>query len=126
MKETLTDSRVLCYHCGDECRETTLTFDSKTFCCDGCKLRTRFFRRTIFAPITNSMINQAFLPNRRATSVLPTSTMPRCGRNSFSSATILGTSVTFYIPQMHCSSCIWLLEHLYRINQAVVRSRVNF
>ena len=27
---------------------------------------------------------------------------------------------------MHCSSCIWLLEHLSRINSAVVRSQVNF
>lgn len=36
------------------------------------------------------------------------------------------TRVRFHIPQMHCSSCIWLLENLQRIEPAVLRSRVNF
>lgn len=34
--------------------------------------------------------------------------------------------VTFHIPAMHCSSCIWLLEHLPRLNAAVISSLVNF
>src|SRR5690606_40710244 len=36
------------------------------------------------------------------------------------------TVVTFYIPAIHCSSCIWLLEHLYKLNPAVVRSQSDF
>lgn len=36
------------------------------------------------------------------------------------------THVSFYLPQMHCSSCLWLLENLHRINNGVVSSRVNF
>ena len=36
------------------------------------------------------------------------------------------THVSFYLPQMHCSSCLWLLENLHRINRGVVSSRVNF
>ena len=34
--------------------------------------------------------------------------------------------VTFYLPQMHCVSCIWLLEHLYKLDEGVTHSRVNF
>src|SRR3972149_4671997 len=34
--------------------------------------------------------------------------------------------VTFYVPQMHCSSCIWLLENLYRINPGIIHSEVDF
>lgn len=34
--------------------------------------------------------------------------------------------VTFYLPQMHCSSCLYLLENLHRLNEAVVSSKVNF
>lgn len=34
--------------------------------------------------------------------------------------------MTFYIPVIHCSSCIWLLEHLYKLNPAVVTSQVDF
>lgn len=34
--------------------------------------------------------------------------------------------VTFYLPQIHCSSCLWLLENIHRINPGIVSSRVNF
>lgn len=34
--------------------------------------------------------------------------------------------VTFYLPQMHCVSCIWLLESLGKLDAGVTHSRVNF
>lgn len=36
------------------------------------------------------------------------------------------TRVRLHVPQMHCSSCIWLLENLQRIDPAIMRSRVSF
>ncbi len=36
------------------------------------------------------------------------------------------SKVTFHIPQMHCSSCIWLLENLYKLNSSVNSSQVDF
>jgi Cu+-exporting ATPase len=27
---------------------------------------------------------------------------------------------------MHCSSCLWLLENLHRLNENIVSSKVNF
>ena len=35
-------------------------------------------------------------------------------------------NVSFSIPQMHCSSCIYLLENLHRIEPGVKQSQVNF
>ncbi len=35
-------------------------------------------------------------------------------------------NVTFSIPQMHCSSCIYLLENLHKIEPGVKQSQVNF
>ncbi|MEJ0105960.1 MAG: hypothetical protein WDO19_26915 [Bacteroidota bacterium] len=34
--------------------------------------------------------------------------------------------VTFYLPQMHCSSCLYLLENLHRVNDGIVSGKVNF
>jgi Cu+-exporting ATPase len=34
--------------------------------------------------------------------------------------------LTLKIPSIHCSSCIWLLENLYKIKEGVNSSRVNF
>ena len=35
-------------------------------------------------------------------------------------------NVTFAVPQMHCASCIYLLENLHRIQPGVKQSQVNF
>ncbi|GAQ13985.1 type cbb3 cytochrome oxidase biogenesis protein CcoI [Myroides odoratimimus] len=34
--------------------------------------------------------------------------------------------VSLYIPHIHCSSCIWILENLHRLNDGVIRVLVNF
>ena len=34
--------------------------------------------------------------------------------------------VHFHLPQIHCSSCLWLLENLNQIDEGVMQSRVNF
>lgn len=36
------------------------------------------------------------------------------------------THVTFYIPNIHCSSCLWLLENLHRLAPGVQQVNVNF
>lgn len=36
------------------------------------------------------------------------------------------THITFYLPQIHCSSCLYLLENLHKLNDGVISSRVNF
>lgn len=34
--------------------------------------------------------------------------------------------LTLYIPVIHCISCIWLLEHLNKLNRGILNSTVNF
>jgi len=36
------------------------------------------------------------------------------------------THVTFYLPQVHCSSCLYLLENLHRLDEGIVSAKVNF
>ena len=36
------------------------------------------------------------------------------------------SKVRFFIPAIHCSSCIWLLENLHRLNNGIIQSVVNF
>jgi len=34
--------------------------------------------------------------------------------------------IKLYIPSIHCSSCIWLIENLHRLHKGVITSTVNF
>lgn len=36
------------------------------------------------------------------------------------------THVTFHIPNIHCSSCLWLLENLHRLDPGIQQVNVNF
>lgn len=36
------------------------------------------------------------------------------------------TNVVFHLPQIHCSSCIFLLENLHRIDGGIIKSQTNF
>lgn len=36
------------------------------------------------------------------------------------------THLQLYIPQIHCSSCLYLLENIHKLNSGITESRVNF
>jgi Cu+-exporting ATPase len=36
------------------------------------------------------------------------------------------SKVKFFLPQIHCSSCLWLLERLHKIHAGVIQSQVDF
>lgn len=110
MKETLTDSRVLCYHCGDECRETTLTFDSKTFCCDGCKLVYEILQENNLCTYYQFNDKPGVSPKQARDERFAYLDDAQVRQKLIQFCDDSQTSVTFYIPQMHCSSCIWLLS----------------
>lgn len=42
----------------------------------------------------------------------------------FSDGTV--SKAVFYLPQIHCASCIWLVENLYRLSPGIRSSKVDF
>ena len=34
--------------------------------------------------------------------------------------------MVFYLPQIHCVSCVWLLENLHKINPGIIQSQTHF
>ncbi|WP_080059500.1 heavy metal translocating P-type ATPase [Spirosoma aerolatum] len=128
---TATISPTVCYHCGNECLDEYLIFDDKHFCCDGCK--------TVYSILSQHQLCQyyAIEPGTNRPGTTQTATVAQQTRLEFLDhpdivAQLLEFSgdsvakVTFYVPTIHCSSCLWLLEHLYRINPAIQQSRVDF
>ena len=117
---------ISCFHCGDECPDDSVKIGEKIFCCNGCK--------TVYELLNNSNLcdyytidqkpgisrkqhikrNYEFLDDAELKQKLVDFTDGKTAR------------VTFDIPQMHCSSCIWILENLYKFNSGITSSRVNF
>lgn len=119
--------KVVCYHCGDNCDREHVVFDEKDFCCNGCK--------TVFEILNqNDLCTYYDLEQTPGISLKSKKFDDKYAYldNDEISHLILDfkedekAKVTFYIPAIHCTSCIWLLENLYKLTDGVNHNRVNF
>lgn len=118
--------KLICYHCGDECPDETIRIDDKLFCCNGCK--------TVFEILdTSDMCNYYEIQNNPGITLKGRKQVqyswlddPDVKEKLISFEDEKHTKVSFYLPQIHCSACVWLLENLYRLAEGIISSRVNF
>ncbi|MCQ0110661.1 heavy metal translocating P-type ATPase [Zhouia amylolytica] len=114
-----------CFHCGTECDTNSFVFDAKDFCCNGCKTVYQIFSENDLAGYyemenspgatpTNNKDKFDFLDNDNIVEKLLEF---NDGHTQI---------VNLYIPHIHCSSCIWVLENLNKLNDNIKSSLVNF
>ena len=118
-----------CYHCGDDCTSEDISFEDKLFCCEGCKMVFQILNENGLCSYYNIESNPS--PGIKLQSRQPLKKFEFLDDEfmkkrliSFSDENI--SKVNFFIPAMHCSSCLWLLENLFKINSGIMRSSVNF
>src|SRR5690625_2360902 len=115
---------IKCFHCGDPCLDE-IKYDGKSFCCRGCK--------TVFEILNENDLGYYYeLDNAPGTSP-----QDPAGKFDFLDNEAIASKllefdegdvriVSFLIPSIHCSSCIWILENLDRLVEGVTSSQVNF
>jgi Cu+-exporting ATPase len=125
MKETLTQKEITCYHCGDEAPDAGIIVDEKDFCCQGCK--------AVYQVLRDNQLCSYYSYNDHpgANREQQNKRFDYLGEPSIVSQLIdytdeQQTVVTFYLPHIHCSSCLWLLEQLNKIDPAIYYCRVDF
>jgi Cu+-exporting ATPase len=114
-----------CYHCGADCGKRPVSFDDKKFCCNGCK--------TVYE-ILNANELGCYYDFETTPGQIPKEIQGKY--NYLDNEEIVEkllefndgetAVVEFYIPSVHCSSCIWVLENLNKLNKGVTASMVNF
>ena len=123
-KKTVID--LTCYHCGDECKDDSIRIEEKLFCCNGCKTVYEILDQNKLCNYYNLDQTPGISPSlnfgNRFDYLDDPSTIQKI--LDFQDENI--SKATFHIPQMHCSSCIWLLENLYKLNSGVSSSQVDF
>ncbi|MBC5773528.1 heavy metal translocating P-type ATPase metal-binding domain-containing protein [Pontibacter sp. KCTC 32443] len=116
-----------CYHCGDSCVDELIIADDKAFCCSGCKTVYELLEENNLCNYYNLEENPG-ITGKKPVSEARFAYLDDAGVEaqliSFKDDNIC--KITFYAPQMHCSSCIWLLENLFKLNPGISESTVNF
>ncbi|MGE9312498.1 heavy metal translocating P-type ATPase [Niabella sp. CJ426] len=127
MSNTTAHITTTCYHCGDSCNDTHLRIDEKAFCCAGCKLVYEILNENNLCAYYDLNVHPGSqqLQQRRKNKFAYLDKEEITGRLvSFSDGQ--QSHITFQVPQIHCSSCLWLLEHLDQLQPGILSARVNF
>lgn len=114
-----------CFHCGDDCDTIPIVFKGKHFCCNGCKTVFEIFESNDLTYYYDLQSAAGATPNEVADKY-----------NFLDDPVILNKLIEFnekkhqivnlYIPHIHCSSCIWVLENLNKLQQSISSSQVDF
>lgn len=125
VKEDRTE-KIICNHCGDSCVSTSFSLEEKYFCCAGCQ--------TVYQILFENNLHDFYKIEK-----LPGSSQKNKKAQRYDwldESEIISqlidyqdsnqTKVTLNIPKIHCSSCIWLLENLTKIDENILASKVNF
>lgn len=115
-----------CFHCGLSIEQNEeIEFDDKKFCCTGCKTVYEIFSVNDLTSYYDFEKSPGATPQNIA------------GKYDFlDNEAILSKILEFQegntaivslnIPHIHCSSCIWILENLNRLQSGISISQVNF
>jgi Cu+-exporting ATPase len=115
-----------CFHCGNEIiKKDEIIFDDKSFCCNGCKTVYEIFSQNDLSCYYDFQSSPGATPQDIQ------------GKYDFLNnedivAKLLEFQentthiVSLYIPHIHCSSCIWILENLEKLQPGISTSLVNF
>jgi Cu+-exporting ATPase len=117
-----------CHHCGEACDADAVSTSHGEFCCHGCA--------SVFAMLAAHRLN-AFYSGDAPAGVCQKTTGDRDpGRFAILDDPAIAARLidvdtgriaraTLSIPDIHCASCVWLLEQLWRFDPGIVRADVD-
>jgi Cu+-exporting ATPase len=127
MAEAKVHNHLLCFHCGEVCPTANVSAEDKHFCCEGCKMVYQLLNKSglcdYYALNENPGLNQRIPVRKDKFAFLNDESIQR---QLITFTNEQQTHITFYLPAIHCSSCLYLLENLHRLQPAVISALVNF
>ncbi|MDI6045983.1 heavy metal translocating P-type ATPase [Flavobacterium yafengii] len=115
-----------CFHCGlDIIKEEEIIFDARNFCCNGCKTVYEIFSLNDLTCYYDFEKSPGATPqdiNGKYDFLDNESIVSKILEFQENSTAIISLN----IPHIHCSSCIWILENLQRLQKGISTSQVNF
>ncbi|HPQ07983.1 MAG TPA: heavy metal translocating P-type ATPase metal-binding domain-containing protein [Bacteroidia bacterium] len=126
--ENLSINEKHCFHCKGELPKIPLQKDNHLFCCKGCV--------SVYSLIKDAGLNDIYNHSDLGSFTKPVDDTTISEFEYLENPAIQEKIISFkegnifkvmlYAPDIHCASCIWLLEHLPQLHSGVIQSQVNF
>lgn len=116
-----------CYHCGDTCAKDAVEENGRIFCCHGCRQVYLLLDENSLCAYYDFSSN----PGIKARGKFVSENFAYLEDESVINRLVSFRSperinVMFDLPQVHCSSCVYLLENLHRIDPGILHASLNF
>lgn len=115
-----------CYHCHDALPANVFYADKHAFCCNGCKQVYLLLSAHELGAYYDQDANAGIRPNNTAKEAFSVLDDLELRKKYIDFQEGSSVKLTLHLPQIHCASCIFLLEHLHRLHEGIVRSTVHF
>ncbi|MDO5655100.1 MAG: heavy metal translocating P-type ATPase metal-binding domain-containing protein [Flavobacteriaceae bacterium] len=115
-----------CYHCGQLCEEAVIELDQKYFCCNGCKTVYEILNQSQLTDFYELNKAPGIQPDAKAQAQFQFLDTPEIKEKIVDFDDDGTVVVTFHVPVIHCSSCVWVLESLHEIHPAITHASVQF
>ncbi len=116
----------ICFHCGDQLGNKPIIYDEKKFCCIGCKGVYHILKENHLTDFYGFESNPGIKPQRSSNDKYAFLDIPDIRQRFVKFEDERITKVILNLPNIHCSSCIFLLENAHHANANIIQSQVNF
>ena len=116
--DRLAGRRSACAHCGDPCEGEAVSTDDGAFCCGGCAsvfaiLKAHQLEGYYACDVTAGVSQRAAAGRERDRFAALDDPAVAASLLAFDDGRI--ARATLAVPAIHCASCVWLLERLWRL-----------
>ncbi|MBI9033129.1 MAG: heavy metal translocating P-type ATPase metal-binding domain-containing protein [Bacteroidales bacterium] len=120
------EEKIICDHCGADCGKHPIVSEGNNFCCNGCKAVYQLLNDHQLIKYYEIENHPGIKTENNYDSKYAFLDLVEIQEKLIQFKIQNSTKVTFYVPEIHCASCIWLLENLHTIHSGVQQSLVNF
>lgn len=115
-----------CFHCGDEVIGKGYFLDEKVFCCNGCRSVYQLLKENNLGDFYTFETNAGVKPTKESEHKYAFLDVDSIRQKFINFEEGELTRITLFLPEIHCSSCIYLLENLPKIQEGVTGCHINF
>jgi len=115
-----------CYHCGEEVVGRGYTLGDKSFCCNGCKSVYQLLNENGLDSFYSMEQNAGSKPKNTDVHRYDFLDLPSIKERYVDFEDDNSIHVNLFLPAIHCSSCIYLLENIQKIDPRILSCQTNF
>ncbi len=116
----------VCYHCGDALPSRPIHAKNHLFCCNGCASVFQLLEAHQLSDFYQYEPMAGSKPNKERADQYAFLDLPEIRSRYVTFEDKKQVRVNLLLPAIHCSSCIYLLENIQKLEPKIIRAQVHF